>query len=137
MSDQGNNDLVPCRDEINQMAREVFRTIGLPFEQTSELQRQVLVSFTFGMIFAIGQLRGLTPPEVHAMLTSCLIDTFHYANHQAAAFSEDLIASACGRGNPTTKAIIHRGIDGHAQWQRGDEVGLRTNLHKIFQIVGA
>jgi hypothetical protein len=132
-----NQDLASCRVEANEMATELFRVIGIPFEQTSELQRQVLASFAFGMIFAIGQLRKLKPPEVHALAIACLMDVFKYSDHQAAGFSQDLIAAASGRGNPTTKAIIHRGIDGYAEWQRGDKAALRSNVQKIFQSLGA
>jgi hypothetical protein len=137
MSSQSNDDLASLRAEVNQMAGGLFGAISVPFEQTSELQRQVLASFTFGMIFAVGRLKGLKPPEVHALVIACLTDVFKYENDQASAFSSDLVSAASGQGNPTTKAIIHRGIDGHAQWQRGDVTGLRTNLQKIFQTLGA
>ena len=137
MSGQSNDHLAPLRAEVNQMAAGLFGLIGIPFERTSELQRQVLASFAFGMIFAMGRLKGLKPPEVHAMVIACLMDVFRYANDQAAAFSSDLISAASGQGNPTTRAIIHRGIEGHAQWHRGDEAGLRTNLQKILQTLGA
>jgi len=137
MNGQSNDNLAPLRPEINRMAGELFRVIGAPFDQTSELQRQILASFAFGMIFAIGRLKDLKPAEVHALAIACLMDVFKYRSEQATAFSSDLVASASGRGNPTTKAIIHRGIDGHAQWQSGEESGLRTNLQKIFQTLGA
>ena len=111
MTDPTNNDLVSLRAQIDEMVTDLFRTTGVPFDETSELQRQVLASFAFGMVFATGQSRGLKPPEVHALVIACLMDVFKYADHQAASFSQDLIAAASGRGNPTKQAIIHRGID--------------------------
>ena len=137
MGGQSDDSLTPVRDEVTQMAGGLFRAVGVSFEQTSELQRQVLASFAFGMIFAVGKLKGLRPPEVHALVIACLTDVFKYASDQAAAFSSDLVSAASGQGNPTTKAIIHRGITGHAQWQRGDESGLRANLQDIFKTLGA
>jgi len=137
MSSQSDDRLGSHRAEVKEMAGGLFRAIGVPFEQTSELQRQVLASFAFGMVFAMGRLKELKPPEVHALAIACLTDVFKYANDQAAAFSIDLVSAASGQGNPTTKAIIHRGITGHAQWQQGDEAGLRANLQDIFRTLGA
>lgn len=120
------------------MASDLFAVVGIPFEQTSELQRQILGSFAFGMIFAIGQAKGLSPPEVQALAISCLIDVFKYSDHQAGAFSADLITHASNSDpNDTHKAIIHRGIDGHDQWQRKQTAQLRANIEGIFEALGA
>ncbi|MGA8089200.1 MAG: Imm48 family immunity protein [Terracidiphilus sp.] len=76
------------------MANDLFVVIGVPFEQTLELQRQVLATFAFGMIFAEGRLRGLRPPEVHALVIACLTDVFRYSDQQAVSFSTNLISAA-------------------------------------------
>ena len=120
------------------MAAELFGVVGTPFEQTSELQRQILASFAFGMIFAIGQIKQLSPPDVHALTICCLMDVFKYADHQAGAFSSDLIAHASNKDpNDTHKAIIRRGIDGHYQWQEKQMDQLRANVDGIFKALGA
>ncbi|MGN6369899.1 MAG: Imm48 family immunity protein [Phycisphaerae bacterium] len=126
--------LVPVRNEIAVMASDLYTVIGVPFERTSELQRQILATFAFGMIFAVGQLRRLSPPEVHVLAIACLMDVFKYADHQAAAFSADLIVHASSK-NPkdTHKAIIHRGIDGHRQWQQKQNDQLKINIEGIFE----
>jgi hypothetical protein len=130
--------LAPVRAEIDAMANELFGVIGVPFEQTSELQRQVLAAFAFGMIFAEGNLKGLRPPEVHALVILCLTDVFKYAAHQAAPFGADLISAASTNSrNRTTNAIIHRGIDGHRQWQQKDLDGLKANIEGILRTLGA
>jgi hypothetical protein len=130
--------LVPVRREIAVMASELFGVIGVPFEQTSELQRQILASFAFGMIFAIGQIKRLSPPDVHALAICCLRDVFKYADHQAIAFSSDLIAHASSNDpNDTHNAIIHRGIGGHCQWQQKQTEQLRANIEGIFEALGA
>ena len=89
------------------------------------------------MTFVIGQIEHLTPPEVHALSITMLMDVFKYSGQQAAAFSSDLIESASGRGNPTIQAIIHRGIDGHRQWSSGQTAELSKNVKSVFQAVGA
>jgi hypothetical protein len=120
------------------MATDLFGVVGVPFEQTSELQRQILAAFAFGMIFAVGKINRLSPPDVHALAICCLMDVFKYADHQAIAFSSDLIAHASSKDpNDTHKAIIHRGIDGHHQWQQKQTDRLRENLDGIFQVLGA
>jgi hypothetical protein len=111
--------------------------LSTPLEETTELQRQLLASFSFGMLFAAGCLNRLAPPELHALCIFLLLDVFEYSKDQAAAFSEDLIASASGRGNPTINAVIHRGIDGHRQWEAGRMSELKSNLEDVFKAVGA
>jgi len=120
------------------MAGELFAVAGVPFEKASELQRQVLATFAFGMIFALGKIERLSPPDVHALAICCLTDVFKYADHQAAAFSSDLIVTASGKsGNPTRKAIVHRGIDGHRQWHQRQTDQFKANIEGVFKAVGA
>jgi hypothetical protein len=131
--------LVPVRAEIDTMANELFVAIGVPFEQTSELQRQVLATFAFGMIFAEGKLRGLRPPEVQALVIACLMDVFKYSDQQAVAFSSNLIsaASSHSRTPSTTSAIIHLGVDGHRQWQQKKTDELKATLQEVLKTVAA
>ena len=120
------------------MADELIAAVGIPFEQTSELQRQILASFAFGMIFAVGQIKRLSPPDVHAMVICCLTDTFKYSGAQAAAFSADLIQQSSSKDPKNThRAIIHRGIDGHRQWQLGATAQLKENVLGIFKSLRA
>jgi hypothetical protein len=119
------------------MAGGLFSVVGIPFENTTEFQRQLLAAFSFGMLFALGQFNKLTAPDIHALLICLLMDVFKYSDRQATAFTEDLIESASGRGNETTNAVIHRGIDGHLQWEKGLRSDLKCNIDDIFRSVGA
>ena len=112
-------DIKELQSSLIKMCADLFASVGVPFESTTELQRQVLASFAFGMTFAVGQIEHLTPPQVHALSIAMLVGAFKYSAEQAGAFSSDLIESASGRGNQTIQAIIHRGIDGHLQWSSG------------------
>ena len=128
--------LVPIRRDNASMAQSLFDVIGVPFEQTTELERQVVATFAFGMVFAVGQIRHLSPPEVHALSICVLVDTFRYADHQASDFTTDLIEIAADESRqPLMNAIIHRGIDGHRQWQAGNPDGLRANLTDVLERV--
>jgi hypothetical protein len=131
--------LAPVRAEIATMANDLFVVIGVPFEQTSGLQRQVLAAFACGMIFAESRVRGLQPPEIHALVVACLTDVFRFSDQQAVSFSTNLIAAASShsRTPSTTGAIIHLGVDGHRQWQQKKTDELRTNLREVLRTVEA
>jgi hypothetical protein len=130
-------DLRPLRSEVGDLAAKLFTVIAIPFENTSELQRQVLAAFSFGMVFAVGQVHRLSPAEVHALGLCLLSDVFRYSPEQSAAFAAELISAASDRSvQPTTNAIIHRGIDGHAQIESGSTAALRANVVGVLKAVG-
>jgi immunity protein 48 of polymorphic toxin system len=131
------SDLKALRAQSAKVAGELFAVLGVPFEDTTELQRQLLAAFSFGMLFALGRVNKLTPPEIHTLSICLLMDAFKYSDRQATAFTEDLIESASSRGNPTTNAVIHRGIDAHREWEKGLRSDLKRNLEDIFRVVGA
>jgi hypothetical protein len=129
-------DMKTLRSTLVEMSADLLACTGIPFEETTELQRQLLASFAFGMIFAIGQIERLTPAEVHALSITMLTDAFGYSAEQAGAFSTHLIESASGTGNPTIQMVIHRGIDGHHQWSCGRAADLGENIKSVFQALG-
>jgi Immunity protein 48 len=119
------------------MGEAMFTAAGIPFGETTELQRQLLAAYTFGMLFALGRLHKLTPPDVHALTILMLLDIFKYSQDQAVAFAEDLIQSSSGHGNPTTNAVIRRGFDGYRLWNARLMLELKSQIEDIFRIVGA
>jgi hypothetical protein len=135
-SDPG--ELPRLRREIAAMASGQFDLVGIPFARTTELQRQVLAAFAFGMTYAAGRQAGRTPPEVHALALGCLVDVFRYSPAQSAAFCQQLLeASSNPAAHDTMNAIIHRGIDGHRQWTQGELEELRANVSGVLRDVGA
>jgi len=130
-------DLKTLRNDVAAMGEDLFTVVNIPFKETSELQRQLLTAFCFGMLFAIGQIRKLTPSEVHALAICFIQDVFKYSAPQAKSFADLLIESASGRGDTTLAAVIHRGIDGHRQWSARELAELKSNLEEIFATIGA
>jgi len=128
-------DLRRLRTVVSQMAAKTIELVGIPFETTSELQRQVIASFVFGMTYCEGQSESLSPPETHALVLTVLLDVFKYSDHQATAFAKELIDSSGADGNSTINAIIHRGIDGHAQWKKGHYPELKANLAEVLKLL--
>ncbi len=129
-------DLRPIRSQIAVMCSELLATSSIPYDKTTESQRQLLAGFAFGMVFAVGQIEKLSPPEVHALALTMLMDSFRYADHQAAAFAQLLIGASSDKDvHPVFNAVIHRGIDGHYQWQERQTTELRKNLQEVFDAV--
>jgi hypothetical protein len=125
-------------NEYATMVHSLFEAIHLDPAETTELDRQVVATFAFGMIFARGRLENLTPAEVRANAAWCLGHIFGYSEQQALDFAEHLIdASIDEHRQPVQNAIIHRGIDGHKQWAKGKTDQLRSNLTDILQRVRA
>jgi hypothetical protein len=126
------------RRDVGAMGHALFDAIGVPFVRTTELQRQILAAFAFGMAYAAGRTERLTQPEVHAMELASLVDVFGYSQAQAAAFCQELINSAAEpQKHQTMSAVIHRGIDGHAQWQHGNREALVHNVNGVLLELGA
>jgi hypothetical protein len=131
-------DLKLLRSRIARMGSDLFDVIDIPFEQTTELQRQLLAAFCYGMVFAVGRIERLSPPDVHALAISCLVDVFKYSAAQAGSFSQHLINASLDKAvHPTINTVVHRGIDGHKQWEGGQREVLRENIYGVFEAVGS
>jgi len=72
-------DMKSLRTALNSMSANLFVVIRIPFEETSELQRQLLAAFAFGMSFAVGKIENLPPPDVFALAIIMLLGTFLYS----------------------------------------------------------
>lgn len=128
--------LLEHRQQVTAYGQALFRISQVEFANTTEMQRQVCGAFLFGIIFVYGQLHRLTPPDVHALAISMLMDVLQYSTEQAGAFSTSLIEASSAGPQNTMNAIIHRGIEGHRQLTAGEGETLRQNLLGIFQVLG-
>jgi hypothetical protein len=128
--------LLEHRTQVTAYGNDVFRVCGVEFAKTSEMQRQVCGAFLFGVAYAHGRVHQLSPPDVHALVITLLVDLLHYSAEQAGAFSSRLVQVTSAGPNDTMKAIIHRGIEGHRQLNSGEHEALRQNLLGIFQTLG-
>jgi len=128
--------LIEHRTEVAGYGRDLFRVCGIEFTKTTEMQRQVSGAFLFGIAFAHGRIHGLTPPDVHVLAISMLMDVLAYSAKESGAFSTRLVQATTAGPEDTMKAIIHRGIDGHGQLTGGEHDGLRQNLLGIFNTLG-
>lgn len=130
------NDLERIRVYNLKMVNSIFPIAGINFEETSELQRQLLSAFAFGMVYADGQIKGLSPADVHGLTIFMLQDVFNYSADQACEFSVLLIAAASDSSvHSIINAVIHRGIQGHYQWEENKNSLLKENIEEIFNEV--
>ncbi|MEK4063912.1 MULTISPECIES: Imm48 family immunity protein [unclassified Paenibacillus] len=121
--------------ELRLFSTELFELIGIRFEDTSELERQVIAAFCFGALNAIVQRDELNQPQAHALIVALLINEFKYSEKQAVDFAEDLIHATNKEYHPVMNAIIHRGIDGHYQYEKNMLDNLRHNILEVINTV--
>ncbi|MBZ5523865.1 MAG: hypothetical protein LAP21_16645 [Acidobacteriia bacterium] len=127
-------DLAALRTSIAGMAKDVINVSGVDSQNPPLPRWHGLANFVFGMVFAVGQLEKLTPPEVHALSLGYLQDAFRFHPDASVKIAEVFIKMSRDKVRfPTQNAIIHRGIDGHWQWQQGDTEGLRSNVQGILE----
>lgn len=132
-----NNSLTNMRKDNIQMLSSFFNIIDIELKQTSELQRQILAAFSFGMVYSKGRENSLSASEIHAISILYLQDFFEYSLTQATQQSELLIQAASdSKVHDVLHAVIHRGVDGYFQWKISDESSLRNNIEEIFNAIG-
>ncbi len=129
---QAKQDLVPHREQLNKMTVSLLKASGVDFDGATQLEQALIGTFLFGMIQTHGMLHGLTPPEVHALALLVFKDSLHYTDAAAAQGVQECINATQPKYHRTMNAILHRGVDGHKQYQDGDMDTLRENLNSIL-----
>ena len=129
-------DMAALRRNVAAMANELVKISGLEDPDHPTVQWQGLATFIYGMVFAVGQTERLSPPEVQALVIGFLRDAFGYSPEESAEYSSYFIKISMNKEKyPSDNAMIHRGIDGHRQWQQGDMEGLRANIGGIIKAI--
>ena len=85
------------------------------------------------MLHAHGISNHLQPQEVHALALATYEDSLHYTPTAAAEAVQHCVGATTPSKHPAMNAILHRGIDGHAQYVQGDLVGLAKNVNAVLQ----
>jgi hypothetical protein len=124
--------LVGHRNELNAMAAELLSAARLDFDKASPLEQALVGTFLFGMIQTHGMAKKLTPPEVHALALLVFMDTLHYSDAAAVQGVQECINATDPNYHETMHAILHRGIDGHKQYQDGDKDALSLNIGGVL-----
>jgi hypothetical protein len=111
------------------------KKVNMSFDKTSELERQILAVYLFGMANGLRQKEKLerTPLQIETDMTAVLVTIFRYSLPQAQKFVKGMISDLQSNDrNNTVYAIIHRGVDGYFAYSDGkrDEV-----VEDVFQII--
>ncbi len=129
-------DLKEMRTEISDAVTSLLVESGFPIESASDLLREVIGAFAFGMVFGFGNARGLQPPDVHALAVTTLMDSIGFESDQAGGLAQYLIDISGDKSiHPTLNVIIHRGIDGYSQWAGAGRRDAVKNLNEILAAV--
>ncbi len=124
--------LVGHRQQLNSMADELLRVVGVDFDQSSQLDQALIGTFFFGMLQAHCLIAKLVPPQVHALAIAVYQDALHYTPQAAIQAVQQCIDATDPQNHPAMNAIIHRGIDGHQQFISGNLQALAENLNEVL-----
>lgn len=104
------------------------------FEQITELERQVLVTYLFGMFDGLRQNNkiDIIPDQMAINISDILASVFKYPKNQAESFVNEMIDNLQSN-NPqnTSYVIIHRGLEGYYTWNNSKDKVIKD----IMQIV--
>lgn len=114
------------------MGETLLAASGIDFDRASHLEQALVGTFFFGMANAHGMLYQLTPPQVHALVLKAYSEVFHYTPEAAAEAAQSCIDATAPGGHDTMNAILHRGIDGHAQFESGNTAALGENIQAVL-----
>jgi len=118
--------------QLNSMARALLEASGVDFDGASALQQALVGTFFFGMVSAHGMAGRMKPIEIHALALQAFQDSLHYTPDAAAQAVGACIEATKPSAHETMNAILHRGIDGHAQFSAGDLEGLASNVRSVL-----
>ncbi|MBH2001487.1 MAG: hypothetical protein I8H98_04360 [Moraxellaceae bacterium] len=118
------------------IVNEILALLNIDLSDTSELERQVLACFAFGVLYETGKEKGFEPAQIHALSIVNLQDSFNYSVEQATDFSGFLIDVASDEKlHKLMNAIIHCGINGYYQLNNRNYIALAENMRNILSEV--
>lgn len=121
----------------NELIELYSKEINLSFEKTTELERQVLAVYFFGMSNGLMQHLQLknTVMEIAEIIKKNLIDVFNYSNEQAQQFLDSMVNDLQSKDVKNTQyVIIHRGLEGYFAWEKGQKGNV---IKDVCQIINA
>ncbi len=124
------------------MGNELIELYGkennLSFEQTTELERQILAVYFFGMSNGLMQNLQIknTPTEIADVISNNLTDVFGYSEEQARQFLDIMIQDLQSQDSDNTQyVIIHRGLDGYFAWKKGQKSLVIKDVCQIVDVL--
>ncbi|MCQ2018163.1 Imm48 family immunity protein [Clostridium butyricum] len=119
----------------SRMTNDLFKILEISLEETTEIERQIISAFAFGMINAYALDEKIEPPKVQGTMIGVLINEFKYSEKQACEFVQTLINSTSREYHPTMYTIIHRGIQAYYDYKEAKEKEVYDNLTYIIDTI--
>lgn len=122
----------------NELINLYSKKNNISFEKTTEIERQVLAVYFFGMSNGLiqGLKLGISLSELAEMIKKNLIDIFHYSNEQAKQFLDNMIENLQSKDSKNTQyVIIHRGLDGYFAWEKGKKDNVIKDVCQIINVL--
>ena len=123
---------------IQTLLEEYCKERSVTFEQASELERQILAVYAFGMAEGVRQAEylSLNAVQVESGITGMLNSVFRYSIGQAQDFVHLMITNLqSGEPENTYCAIIHRGLDGYYLWKDEKKKAVINDVVQIVNIL--
>lgn len=115
-----------------------LKETGTTFEAISELERQILSVYFFGMSDALRQSKAVSnsPDEIALTIINTLVSVFRYSQEQADQFFYGMIDALQSKDAQNTQyVIIHRGVDGYFAWEKGDKINVIKDVCQIINVL--
>ncbi len=123
---------------MDDMVQELFSMMSISLDQATELQRQILAAFAFGLIYSAAQENELNVSEAQVLAVTVFQNSLQYEAEEAEEFVELLIeASSDSEVSPGITALIFQGIDGYTAWVSGSRSELKVELQQTLTIAAA
>ncbi|BBK76117.1 Imm48 family immunity protein [Clostridium butyricum] len=119
----------------SRMTNDLFKILEISLEETTDIERQIISAFAFGMINAYALDEKIEPPKVQGTMIGVLINEFKYSEKQACEFVQTLINSTSREYHPTMYTIIHRGIQAYYDYKEAKEKEVYDNLTYIIDTI--
>ncbi|MFD3260884.1 Imm48 family immunity protein [Paenibacillus lentus] len=137
LSEEEKQIIEDTKGKVAEITSEIFMLLNKQFDDTTELERQILATFCFGIINGIVFERDIPPLQAHSITHSLLVAKFNYSEDQAEDFTQELINSTDEEYHPVMFSIIRRGIDGYRQYFNDDKAQLRANIIEVLDIINS
>ena len=135
---KNNNFELICEKMANELISLYNKNKGISFENISELERQILAVYFFGMSDGLRQdlATNSNVNEIANIIINIMIKDFKYSKEQAEQFFDKMINNLQSNNpNNTHYAIIHNGLDGYFKWQKNNKNEVINDICKIIDIL--
>lgn len=133
------SNFIKIGEEIGQEIINLYcQKRDISFDNTSELERQIISIYLFGLLDGIRQDKylDLTPIQVKKCLSHILENVLSYSLDQANDFTENMISNLQSSDPQNTiYAIIHRGLEGYFVWIKSKKDKVINDIYSIVDLL--